>query len=137
MPHVVELSWAGGEHAFGLAIGGLRAVQDATGRGPMAIYRALGDGTWLIDDVLATLRHGLEGGGMEAADAKALVHRIVDTTPLMKLAPIAHIVMAAALVGDVDDPVGEDTGETEPPTQSSSSPSSTPTVRKRASRRGK
>lgn len=137
MAHIVELTWAGGEHAFGLAIGGLRAIQDATGRGPMTVYRALGDGTWLVDDILAVLRHGLAGGGMEAREAKELVHRVADSTPLMSLAPIAHIIIAAALVGDVDDPVGEAAGETEPPIQNSNSPSSTATAQKQDSRRVK
>ena len=107
----VDLIWAGGEHGFALDIGGLRAVQDSTNRGPMEIYAALGSGTWRIDDVLAVLRFGLIGGGMAPGEAKALMVRIVDVTPIGKLVATAHLVIAAALVGPADDPVGGSAGE--------------------------
>ena len=107
----VDLIWAGGEHSFALDIGGLRAVQDATGRGPMEVYAGLGAGTWRIDDVLSVLRHGLIGGGMAPNEAKALVSRIAEATPMMTLAMTAQVVIATALVGPADDPVGTPSGE--------------------------
>lgn len=108
------LTWAGGEHSFALTIGGLRAVQDATDRGPMEVWSALKTGVWRVDDVLAVLRHGLIGGGMDEAQAQKLVNRMATSEPLAKLVPTAALVIASALVGPVDDPIGvEDDGEGE------------------------
>lgn len=144
MPIPFEMMWPGGEHAFALDIGGLRAIQTATGRGPMEIYTALGNGLWRIDDVLSVLRYGLIGGGMDAKEAKATVDRIADATPLLKLAPAAHLVIASALVGPADDPVGQGGAESDAPEKPegpaaapSSSAPSTRTARKPGSRRSK
>lgn len=108
------LTWAGGEHPFALTIGGLRAVQDATDRGPMEVWAALKAGAWRVDDVLSVLRHGLIGGGMDEAQAQKLVSRMAAAEPLAKLVPTAALVIASALVGPADDPIGvEDDAEGE------------------------
>ena len=107
----VDLIWSGGEHPFALDIGGLRAVQDATGRGPMEIFSALGNGSWRVDDVLAVLRHGLIGGGMAGAEARQLVLQAAETSSFLKLAFSAQCVISDALMGPVDDPVGQPSGE--------------------------
>jgi hypothetical protein len=144
MPIPFDLNWAGGEHAFALDIGSLRAIQTATGRGPMEVYTALSNGSWRIDDVLSVLRYGLIGGGMEANAARDLVNRIADATPMLQLAPAAHIVMAWALVGPADDQVGappKDDAAAEKPVGPAAAPSnsasSTPMAPKPGSRRRK
>jgi hypothetical protein len=110
-----DIVWPGGEHPFRLDLGGLRAVQAATGRGPMDLLTALRDGSWKLDDIIAPLRHGLEGGGMPDAEAKALVLRLVQSDPLISLVPAASLVMSIAIFGAVDEQTertGEDAGET-------------------------
>jgi len=108
--HSVELTWAGGEHAFVLTLGGLRAVQEASNAGPQEILQRLTLGTWRIDDVIGALRHGLEGAGMDKAQARKLVLDVAERDGLMELVVPARVVLTAALVGVEDDPVGGDQG---------------------------
>lgn len=104
----VTLSWAGGQHDFALNIGELRAVQEVCRIGPLGVLRRLQGGTWLVDDVLAPLRHGLDGAGMDSTEARALMLQVQESTPLMRLAITAQLVLAAALIGMEDDEPGKD-----------------------------
>lgn len=106
----ITLTWAGGEHQFALSIGALRAVQKACEAGPGEILTRLQVGAWRVDDVMAVLRHGLEGGGMAKDEARDLVERAVESDGLMALVIAAHSVLASALLGERDDPVGEPEG---------------------------
>ena len=132
----VTLTWPGGEHDFALPIGNLRAVQDACDAGPMEILTALRTGRWRADMPLEVLRFGLEGGGMEKSKARDLVRRLSETEPLGSFVMPAMLVIAAAVMGVADDPVGEPTGATSPPESGSSAPS-TKAAPKRGSRRAK
>lgn len=109
----VELTWAGGENSFALRIEHLRALQQACDAGPSWILARLGSNQWLVDDVLATIRLGLEGGGMPKAEARALVKRHVEEQPITLSVLTAQAILMAALYGNPDDPVGEDSGEAE------------------------
>lgn len=111
MSHRVVLSWVGGEHEFGLSLGGLRAVQTACDAGPQEVLQRLGAGTWWVDDPVEVLRHGLTGAGMEREAASRLVLRMADLHGLMRLVVTAQLVLSAALVGVADDPVGDEPGE--------------------------
>lgn len=106
----ITLTWAGGEHRFALSIGALRAVQKACDAGPGEILTRLQVGAWRVDDVMAVLRHGLEGGGMAKDEAREEVERAADAAGLMALVIAAHTVLASALLGERDDPVGERQG---------------------------
>lgn len=106
-----SINWVGGEHDFALDIGGLRAVQDACNAGPQELVGRLVAGTWRVDDPLQILRHGLIGGGMLKADAARLVESMANTHGLLRLAPTAQLVLASALIGVPDDPVGQQSGE--------------------------
>ncbi|ATG47595.1 hypothetical protein CEW89_08410 [Celeribacter ethanolicus] len=123
----ISLVWAGGEHDFALRIGELRGVQEATDRGPEEIYNRLRFGTWKIDEIVQVLRWGLVGGGMKIDDATTVVMRIVDLHPISEFKLTAMSVLAYALLGPMDDAVGEGEGETENLPENGSSPGSTET----------
>lgn len=114
MGHRITQTWVGGEHVFALPIGGLRAVQDHLGEGPMVTFLSLTNLTARVDAPFVVLRQGLIWGGMPEGEAKALVERMCAHHSWMAFIPPAVAVMRAALTGVVDDPVGEAGGA--PPT---------------------
>ncbi len=98
----VRLNWQGGEHDFRLRIGELRALQDATDSGPGQVLARLNSGDWRIDDLLATLRLGLIGGGLESENAVQLVASVCDDGNLFSLAMTATAALTRSLVGNPD-----------------------------------
>ncbi len=126
MAHGVNLNWPGGEHEFSLNLGALRAIQRSCNAGPQEILQRLQLGTWRIDDVIDVLRFGLEGGGVAKDEARTLVETVLDRSGLLALVPIAALVMAAALVGEEDDPVGKGSGVSQKPENGGSAPSTVP-----------
>lgn len=106
----VTIAWAGGEHPFALRLGELRALQDACNAGPHEILTKLQVGTWRVDDPIRTVQFGLMGGGMDRAAAGKLVVSVAELHGLVAVVQVAAGVLAAALAGVADDPVGEPTG---------------------------
>lgn len=107
-----DLTWAGGEHSFDLRIEHLRALQDICDAGPEWIMSRLATKQWRVDDVVATIRLGLEGGGMPKEQARKLVAQHVEERPLTLSVLTAQAVLMLALYGDPDDQPGEaDAGE--------------------------
>lgn len=102
-----DITWAGGEHAFLLTIDLLRALQDKCDAGPAWALHRLRSGQWMVDDVVSTIRFGLEGGGMPKEDARKLVAKHVEDRPLSLSVLTAQIILMSALFGTEDDPVGE------------------------------
>lgn len=113
----LRLTWIGGEHAFRLRIGELRALQKARDAGPEDIFNRLRFGKWHVDDLVQVLRWGLVGGGeMDAADAATFVTPLIDLHPLTEFKLPALAVLSHAILGpDADDPVGEEKGGPENP----------------------
>ncbi len=108
----VTLTWAGGEHDFALTIELLRALQQRCDAGPAWILARLASGQWRIDDVVATIRFGLEGGGMDKAEAGKLINSLVDGHALGRFVDTAHAILLSALYdeetgGDEEDSPGE------------------------------
>ena len=103
----VELTWAGGEHEFKLTIDLLRALQEKCDAGPAFILQRLATQRWHVDDVVSTIRLGLEGGGMEKEAARKLVNKVLDERPIAELVMTAQAILMAALYGAQDDPTGE------------------------------
>lgn len=124
MHNKVTINWVQGEHDFALNIGELRALQKNCDAGPELILTRLNAGSWLVDDIFEVLRLGLIGAGMANKDAGRLVRKAFDEAPIFNLKSPAYEVLAAALIGDEEDPVGEVEG-VKPEANSGSSPSST------------
>lgn len=103
----VDMTWAGGEHAFLLTIDLLRALQDRCDAGPAFILHRLTQNRWLVDDVIQPIRLGLEGGGMDKEQARKLVQKFVEDRPLTESVLTAQAVLAGALFGTEDDATGE------------------------------
>lgn len=106
----VTIIWRHGEDAFCLAkVGDILALEQKCNAGIMEIMGRLESQRWRLDDVRETIRLGLIGGGMSPEQALAVVKANVDENP-SGLAPsviIAHRILAAAIVGVPDDPVGK------------------------------
>lgn len=124
MHNKVTINWVQGEHDFALNIGELRALQKNCDAGPELILMRLKVGSWKVDDIFEVLRLGLIGAGMEAKKAGSLVRLAFDQNPAFALKLPAYQVLAAALIGEADDPVGEGAG-VKPVADSGSSPNST------------
>ena len=122
----VPLNWVGGQDDFALALGHLRAIQTHCDAGPLQIFKRLGDGSWRVDDLFEVIRQGLIGGGMEARVAGPKVAALMERHPLVDFVLTAQAVLAAALMGEEDDPVGKPEGTTPPP-ENGGSASSTAT----------
>jgi hypothetical protein len=122
----VKLDWVGGAHQFALDLGGLRALQDACNAGPQEVLMRLINQTWRVDDLVEVVSQGLIGGGMGRSDAMAHVLRMIDLHGLLKLVSVATFVLTSALVGEADDPVGEQAGVAVPPVNGNSAPSTDP-----------
>jgi hypothetical protein len=130
----VDLVWGDGEHRFKLAIGQLRELQEKCDCGPQWLYERVAlnrHGGWRVDDVRETIRLGLIGGGLKPADAHRLCVHYIDAVPagLLENRNVAQAIIAAALVGPPEEPVGksaaaEGTGQS-PSAASSPSPPST------------
>ena len=102
-----DITWEGGEHTFLLNIALLRALQVKCDAGPQHILQRLSDGRWMVDDVIAPIRLGLEGGGLSKDEARVLVQRHVEDLPLTMSVITARTVLMAALFGVDDDTPGE------------------------------
>lgn len=84
--------WPGGEHAFRLNLGELRALQQSCGASPFEVSARLFERRPNINDVIEPLRLGLIGGGMSDKDAAQLVKTVED------LEGVGGLVVAASLV---------------------------------------
>jgi hypothetical protein len=120
---LISFEWADDEYRFRLAIGQLRELQDKTGVGPYALLNRIMGGAWKVDDLRETIRLGLIGGGMKPVEALSLVRRYVEERPFMESVAPAQAIVAAALMGVPDDPVGKRVPE-ETDASGSTSPSS-------------
>lgn len=109
-----DITWAGGEHPFLLTIDLLRALQQRCDAGPNWVLNRLRTGQWLVDDIVSTIRLGLEGGGMPKEQARKLVEKYVEDRPLALSVLTAQAVLMSSLFDmDEDDPVGEAPAEAE------------------------
>lgn len=120
----VTLDFADGPHTFRLAWGDLVKLQEACDAGPWVIYQRLMFGQWRMQDISATIRLGLIGGGLEPARALALVRDYVEARPPLESLPLAQGILGIALQGALDERPGEaegeakDSGSTTSPTES-------------------
>ena len=123
----ITLAFGDGEHAFRLAIGQLRELQEKCDAGPPLILKRLHEASWRVEDVSETIRLGLIGGGMDAIKALSLTARYVHERPAWAYnSQVASAVLGAALFGaeDEDEPEKPEAGaETPTPSRETSSDS--------------
>jgi len=103
----VTQRFAGEARDFRLAWGELALLQEARDCGPFIIHARLQSNAWLIEDISETIRCGLIGGGMKPSKADKLVELYVKTRPPMENLALAQVIIAAALIGAVDEVLGE------------------------------
>lgn len=105
------ITWANGEDMFRFSkVGQILDLEEKCGAIGSVLQR-LRSGAWSINDVRETIRNGLIGGGMDPEKALAAVQRHVDPPvgrPLAESALLAFNVLALAVVGGPDEPVGKD-----------------------------
>jgi hypothetical protein len=103
----------GGEECdFRLAWGELVELQEKRDAGPAVVLARLSLGQWHLQDVIETIRLGLIGAGMDAAQAAKLVRTNVEQKPWdlggeNGLVVLAVRILAAATHGVEDEPVGK------------------------------
>ena len=119
----VELDWGDGTYTFRLAWGQLVELQEKCDAGPYVILQRLQTGAWQMEDISNVIRLGLIGGGMTAVDALKKTRAYVEAFPPMENLMPAQGILAAALMGARDEPVGEDGAAI--PKENSSTPSQT------------
>lgn len=95
----VDLTWAGGEHTFLLTINLLRALEERCDAGPAWVLQRLTSSQWRVDDVVSTIRLGLEGGGLPKDEARRLVRVHVEDRPLTESVLTAQAILMWALYG--------------------------------------
>ena len=106
-----ELEWAGGEHRFFLSVREIRILQEKTDCGPMFLFNKFNSATWLIDDLLHTIRLGLIGGGMNGTKARKLVEQTVEESgDFLSFVPLASTIIQISLVRPKEDEAEEDSG---------------------------
>lgn len=116
MAQPTVIKWQGGEHAFLLRIGELRAIDDRVQDGALAAMTRLRLMRYRFDDVFEVVRQGLIGGGMESREASRLMEKIEDQHGIGPLAPLATEILFRAFHRREDDEAGEPNRPTESPT---------------------
>ena len=111
-----KIIWAGGEHEFKFAIGEMRALEKLCDAGTASILLRLLDGTWKIDDIIHTLRIGLQGGGLDEREAMRTIENAYPVANLYELSVVAATVLAQFVSWPTgkgeDEPEGEKTAPT-------------------------
>ena len=120
----IELELAGEKYPFRLGMGELRELQDrctrvcpttkiVTAQGfPVDILNRLSGKGWAIDDVVWTLKLGLQGAGMNPIDVNHIIERDVEKD-MMAHAQTAMLVLYKALDSTFNIP-GDSDEEKEP-----------------------
>ena len=119
-----KLNWPGGEDDFLLRIGELEALDDLTSDGVLDFrYRlSLGQARGSLSyspvkvrEVIACLRLGLIGGGMERGEAEPRTKEAFINGDMGALNLLAFTIISNSLAGKEHDPVGEDQAAENPP----------------------
>ena len=136
------MNWPSGEDEFLLRIGELEALDDATEAGVLDLrYRlslgaergSLGYSPVKVREIMACLRLGLIGAGMDRQTADRKVRQAFVEGEISELNLLAFTIISRAFAAKDHDPLGEVEGETE--TAESASPASMETAQPSASPR--
>lgn len=121
----IALAFGPEERTFRLGIDQLRAVQERCDAGPFEILQRLAPlvrgiqarltfpqmleanllGTWRIDDIREVLLQGLIGGGESPTMAGVIVRAEFDAKASWSFAPLAFLIIQAALAQVEDEPL--------------------------------
>ena len=103
--------WSGGESAFRLNLGELRALQESCGASPFEVSQRLFEKRPNINDVIEPIRLGLIGGGMDPKEAARLVKNVEDLDGIGAMVITASLVMFNSLYREAarDEKPGETT----------------------------
>lgn len=119
-----KLNWPGGEDEFLLRIGELEALDDLTAEGVLDFrYRlslgqargSLAYSPVKVREVVACLRLGLIGGGMERGEAERRVKEAFINSDIGALNLLAYTIISNSLAGKAHDVVGENRAAENPP----------------------
>lgn len=137
----VTMNWVSGEDEFRLRIGELEALDDLTKDGVLDLRYRLSQGVQRgslafapvkVREVLAAIRLGLIGAGMDRMVADRKVKQAFEDGDIAELNLTAYTIISAAFAGKDHDPLGEEKGEAG--TAASASPASTEQAAPSASR---
>jgi len=129
-----RILWPSGEDEFLLRIGEVEALDDLTPDGAMDLRYRLSQGVprgslayapVKAREVLACLRLGLMGAGMDRATAERKVKQAWDDGDVGELNLLAYTILSLAFAAKEHDPVGEEEAGEE--TSASASPAFTET----------
>lgn len=110
----VYVEWAGKERLFRLSFGNVLALEEACSEAAIgAIFQRLSSGTFRAAEVYHTLRLALIGGGLPTLDAKQLMEKHFDHTPLLENAALAGDILIALMTG-VESDEAHNEGDPEP-----------------------
>lgn len=120
----VKLNWPCGEDDFLLRIGELEALDDLTDAGVMDLRYRLSQGVQRgslayspvrVREVIATVRLGLIGAGMDRAQAERKARQAFTEGDAAEMNLLAFTIISNSLKGKDHDPVGEDQAVGNPP----------------------
>lgn len=107
----VTADWLGRRHAFRLPLGGIFAIEDECGKTAWGVLGDMLAGRVRMEQLEATLFHGLVGAGVSIADAAAVLD---DTRRSGGQVDAAVALCIAVLVNALDTPPAKGGGEGEP-----------------------
>lgn len=100
-------AWADGTYTFRLTVKGILELEEKCSAPFGKIFTRLNSGQYAVNDIIETIRIGLIGGGMPAADAKKLVDRYA--IPVSENYNIARLIVLASMFGFEAAPLGNQT----------------------------
>lgn len=120
----LKANWSSGEDDFLLRIGELEALDDLTDAGVLDLRYRLSQGIQRgslayspvkVREVIACLRLGLIGAGMDRAKADRKAKQAFEDGDVSELNLLAYTIITKAVSGKDHDPVGEDQAAENPP----------------------
>lgn len=111
-----------GEYDLCLKIGQLIELQEKTNAGPYVLANRLMNGTWMVEDVIETIRLGLIGGGLDPRSAYSLVTRYIVEGSIFQYSGLAGELVLASILGVPDEqPDGNEDADPQPASTSADS----------------
>ena len=91
--------FGGEERSFDLKLGQIRALEKEFNLGYYAVFDLIQNLRSSIDHVIAVIRLGLIGAGMEANQAQTLALKTIRNEPFLTYLPLAREIMKNAIFG--------------------------------------